>query len=403
MLSSGGQMRISIRLSPTKFWTVVLCALTCIPSLLAGAQSTPAQRAHDNDGDEQVVSELQIGISLTSQSKFQDAIPHLLAAKLQGDRSFAGQFDLALCYVATAQYRTAIEILKGLEDQNPRNANVYSLLAQAYVLTNRIPDAIDALKKSAALAPKNEKLYLLLGDACMERGQYSIGLDVASLGLKNLPDSVGLLYQRGMFLTLLDQFDTGKVDLERAAKIGRGSEIAFLAAAQRASFEGNMAEVVRVSREGSKKYRNAALLTMLGEALIRTGVMPGQPEFAEAVAALEKSVAMLPENPTSRIALGKLYLMESRSQDAIVHLEAARQLDPDNTAVYSNLAKAYRQIGNQDKAQKMLLYLSELNQEQAENIRSAPGERKSSYLGSRLDQPQYSSSKPVSKEPSKQP
>jgi predicted Zn-dependent protease len=398
------RIRLRIRLSPTKYWAVVLCALTCIPAVLAGAQSTrtPVQPPHDADGDVQVVSELQIGISLTSQSKFQEAIPHLLAAKLQGDHSFAGQFDLALCYVATAQYHTAIEILKGLEAQNPRNANVYSLLAQAYVLTNQIPDAIESLKSSAALAPKNEKLYLLVGDACMERGQYAVGLDVANLGLKHLPESVGLLYQRGMFLTLLDQFDTGKLDLERAAKIGRGSEIAFLAAAQKASFEGNMAEVVRVSREGSRKYQNAALLTMLGEALIRSGVMPGQSEFEEAVAALEKSVAMLPENPPSRIALGKLYLMESRSQYAIVQLETARQLDSDNTAVYSNLAKAYRQVGDQAKAQSMLLRLSELNQEQAENIRSAPGERKSSYLGSRSSQSQYSS-KPVSKEPTKQP
>ncbi len=367
----------------------------------AQSNRVPVARPHDGDTT-QGLSELQLGISLTRESKFQEAIPHLLSAKQQGDRSFALDFDLALCYVGTEQFRSAIEILKQLEIQNPKNANVQSLLAQAYVWNNQIPEALEALKNSAALAPKNERLYLLVGDACMERNQFTVGLDVANLGLKSLPDSIGLLYQRGMFLTLLDQFDTGKLDLDRAAKLGKGSEIGYLAAAQKASFEGNMAELVRVSREGTKKHENAALLTMLGEALIRTGVRPGQPEFGEAITALEKSVTIMPDSPTAQIGLGKLYLMDARVQDAIAHLEAARELDPYNTAVYSNLAKAYRQIGNTERAQQMLATLSKLNQDQANAIRSAPGERKSSYLGTRSDQPQHSA-RPEASGPAKNP
>ena len=343
-------------------------------------------------------NETQTGVSLTSQGRFKEAIPHLLAAREQGDLSFAVEFDLALCYVGTAQYDAGIRILKDLEAGHPANANVYSLLAQAYVGSDRIDEAVEALHKSAALAPKNEKLYVLLADACMDREQYSLGLDVANLGLTNVPNSAGLLYQRGMFLTLLDQFDTGKLDLERAADLGRGKEIAFLAAAQKASFEGNMAEVARIAREGVKKYENEALFTMLGEALIRTGVKPGEPEFGEAVAALEKSVALRPDVPNSRIGLGKLYLMNSQVREAIEQLEAARQLDPANTAAYSNLAKAYRRSGDQAKAQEMLAVLSKLNQEQADAIRSAPGERKSSYLGSRSRGSQPPS-QPATREP----
>jgi len=342
---------------------------------------------------------IQTGISLTRQGRFKEAIPYLKTAREQGDHSFALEFDLSLCYVGTEQYGPAVEILSKLSAANPRNANVFSLLAQAYVGSDKIDDAVRALHTAAALSPKNEKLYLLLADACMERSQYSLGLDVANLGLKNLPRSPGLLYQRGMFLTLLDQFDTGKLDLERASELGQGNLVAFLAAAQKASFEGDMTAVARIAREGAKKYESEALLTMLGEALIRSGVKPEQPEFGEAVAALEKAVSIRSDSLPSRLALGKLYLMSSRVQDAIVQLEAARQLDPSNTGVYLQLAKAYRRNGDPAKAQEMLAILSKLNLQQADNIRSAPGERKSSYLSSRPETGRQSGSTRPSGQP----
>jgi len=387
-------------------WRRLRAAALVFASMLSAgvalkAQPTHAVSQHPTQFDSTngaAENELQTGISLTRQGRFNEALPHLLAATQQGDHSFAAEFDLALCYVGTMQYEPGIKILNDLSTRNQENANVYSLLAQAYIGSDQIQDAVKALHKAAVLAPKNEKLYLFIGDACMERGHYSVGLDVVNLGLKNLSDSVGLLYQRGMFLTLLDQFDAGKLDLERAAQLGKGSEIAYLAAAQKATFEGNMAEVIRVTRVGIKNHESAALMTMLGEALIRSGISPGQTEYGEAVAAMEKSVNLRPDDPTSRIALGKLYLMGSRIEDAIASLEAARQLDPTNTAVYSNLAKAYRRRGDPAKAQEMLGMLSRLNQNQADTIRTAPGERKSSYLGSRSEQTQHSS-QPTSRKP----
>lgn len=371
---------------------IVLLGCLCGNAQVSLGAQPRGQSLADHDSMIGQRDELQSGTALARQGKFKEAIPHLLAARGQGQKMFAVQFNLALCYVGTTQYLPAIRILDGLAASNPGNANVFNLLAQAFIGNDQIPEAVNALRKAAALTPKDEKLYLLVADACMEHGLYTVGLDVVNSGLHNLPRSAGLLYQRGMFLALLDQFDSGKLDLELASQIGRGKEIEFLAAAQKATFEGDMREVVRVTREGVKRgFESAALLTMLGDALMREGVSPGQPEFAEAVSAMEKSVALQPDSPASRIALGKLDLMESRIDDAITHLDIARQLDPSNTAVYSNLAKAYRRHGDQAKAQEMLAMLTKLNQKQAEKIRSAPGERKSSYLGSRSEQTQRSS------------
>jgi predicted Zn-dependent protease len=200
------------------------------------------------------------------------------------------------------------------------------------------------------------------------------------LGLKNLPESAKLHFERGMFLTLLDGFDEAKSDFDLARKLAPESDTAYLAGAQEAMFEGNIAGAIRTAREGIRKgHENFMLLTLLGEALLRSGIAPGQKEFEEARDSLERAVARRPSYPTAQLALGKLYLLDNQTGNAVAHFEAARQLNPENPSVYSNLATAYSKQGDVQKAQDALAILAKLNQAQADRIRNAPGDRKASY------------------------
>ena len=150
--------------------------------------------------------------------------------------------------------------------------------------------------------------------------------------------------------------------------------------AQEELLEGNIAEGIRIAREGiSKGIQNPALLVILGKALLRSGIMPGQPEFNEAQSALEKAVVERPNDVGSQIALGQIYLLGGHLDDAIARLEAARKMRPDQPSIYASLAKAYRQKGDSPRAEDAITKLQSLNQAQAERIRSAPGERKMSY------------------------
>src|SRR6185312_7622205 len=162
-----------------------------------------------------------------------------------------------------------------------------------------------ATRRAAGLSPSNEKLYMFVADACMAKQNYALGLQIVDLGLNNLPNSARLHFERAMFLSLLDQFDNAKKDFELARSLAPDSDIAFLAAAQESMFEGNIAEAVRVARDGiSKGHENFMLLTLLGEALLRSGVTQGQPEFEEAQNALERAVAGSPNYPSAQLALG---------------------------------------------------------------------------------------------------
>ena len=321
-------------------------------------------------------SELQIGTQLTRAGRFQDAIPHLLAARGGVSNQFAAEFNLALCYVATRQNAQAIPILIELRGTR-ENAQVENLLAQAYIGTGNSKAALDAVKRAVALTPENEKLYTFVADACTENQNYDLGLEVVDLGLQHLPDSAGLHYQRAMFLSSLDEFDAAKPDFELARKFGADSDIGYLAAAQESLLAGKIEDAVRVAREGiSGGHNDYRLLTILGDGLLRLGATPDQPQFADAKSALIKAVSLRPSYSDAQLALGKLELISHHLDAAISRLQQARSLDPHNPAIYSHLAAAYRERGDSQKAEEMLAVLTQMNREQVEKISSAPGERK---------------------------
>lgn len=346
-------------------------------------QSSPTSTDRaDNYVDQQAETELRTGTALTSHGQFTEAIPHLLAARGRVVNEYAASFNLALCYVATQQPRKAIPLLMDLRNGGHDNAAVENLLAQAYVGDSQNQKALETLQRAAIFTPENEKLYMFVADACMGKQAYAVGMQVVELGLKHLPNSARLHFERGMFLTLTDRFDEARSDFHLAKQLAPDSDISYIAGAEESMFDGNVAEAIRVSREGiSKGHGGFMLLTLLGEALLRSGIAPGQKEFEEAQQALERAVVERPNYPSAQLALGKLYLLGGQTTDAITHLEAARAMNPGNPAVYSNLAAAYRKLGDTKKAEESLSILAKLNEAQAEKIRTAPGETKAGYGG----------------------
>lgn len=331
----------------------------------------------------QAREELEKGTALTRQGRFSEAIPHLLDAEQTIRNEYALEFNLSLCYVGIGDYKKAILILDGLRRHGHADANVENLLAQAYVGNGQDADALAAVERAGSIAPQDEKLFTFVADACADRQDFEFGLKVIDLGLVKFPKSARLHYARATFLSELDQLDRAKTDFAEASKLGQGTEIGYLAASQQDMLRGNIDDAIRVTREGIKQgIQSAVLLETLAKALLRSGVTPGQPEFNEAQSALEKSISEHPNDAGAQIALGQAYLLASRFDDAIAHLELARQMKPGQPSIYASLAKAYQRKGDSQRAAQTLQILETLNQAQAERIRSAPGERKMSYGGS---------------------
>ncbi|HEY1341607.1 MAG TPA: tetratricopeptide repeat protein [Bryobacteraceae bacterium] len=326
-------------------------------------------------------AELREGIALTSRGRFADAIPHFLTARGRVSDSFALDFNLALCYVGTRQFPAAIRVLSDIP-AGPRTAEVKNLLAQAFVGDRQREAAWKAFQDAVALAPKDERLYLLVSQACLDEGFSDLARRVLDTGLRNLPDSARLHFQMGVLYAHDDENTEASREFEAAQRLGPGSEIAYIAAAEQALIAGHIDDVIRTARAGIRAgFNHYLLLTMLGEGLLRSGATPDTPaEFSEAQAALEKAVAARPGYSSSHIALGRVYLALGRAAEAVEQLESARRLDPRNKAVYPPLAAAYQRSGQAAKAKEALAALAALNREDAARIGSADGGR-AGYVG----------------------
>lgn len=362
-----------------RHWAVLAAA-----GLLLGAWSlAPARISGQSKNDEVAAdAQLQIGIELTRSGDFSKAIPHFLAAQGRVTDQFAVDFNLALCYVATGSYKPAIQILGNLARRGSPRADVYNLLAQAFVGNSQPRQAFEAFERSAALKPRSEKLYLLLADACMDRQDYQLGLDVVNRGLQKIPRSARLHYERAVFLSFLNQPGLAMDEFAAAARLAPGSAIAFTAAAQKALLAGEIPQAVQAARRGiGVDPGNHILLTILAEALIRSGAVPGSAEFTGAQAAAEKSVKEQPHDAEAQLTLGQLDVMANRCGEAIAHLEIARRLWPQNPAIYAHLAVAYRGRGETEKAQEMLAILATLNRRQLAQYKTASTAHKPGYTG----------------------
>ena len=321
--------------------------------------STPNAQHASSATDAQ--AELQTGSQLTRQGYLEQAIPHLLAAKHAGLDPYAVGVNLGICYLGTEQYQKAISVLESLEASGRGTAAVENLLSQAYISSGHPKKGFHAFLRSARLAPKNEKLYDFLADACTDRKDYTLGLQIVDHGLTELPDSARLHYEKAVFLAEMGSFGRAKPEFDRAARLAPGSYIGYLAQVQKALYEGNLHAADKTLHQAIQAgHRNYRMLSLLGTVLLHEGAMPGQPQFAEAQKVLEESAREQPDYPSTQIALGKIFLMQGKAKQAVAHLQIGRRLEPDDAAVYVNLANAYEMLGDHVKALAMRRQLGRL-------------------------------------------
>jgi tetratricopeptide (TPR) repeat protein len=374
---------------PRRAGTVLLLAYSCLSSTVIASKANAGQAQGATTRDQSIQdnlssaeAELRTGIELTGRGFFSEAIPHFLSADGHVADEQALRFDLALCYVGTSQFAQAIRTLGLLKASGFDNENVENLLAQAYVGSGQAKEAFESLERAASFSPKNEKLYVFVADACADRQEFDLGLRVVEFGLIHAPKSSRLHYERGYFLVMLEHWDQAQAEFDQAASLAPHTVIAYLAQAQKFKFAGDLTNEIRVAREAAQEgHANFLSLSILGDALIAAGATPGQSEFAEARAALLKALEERPQAAGVQLSLGSLLLMEEQLDFAIQHLEVAKRLAPNNPAVYSRLALAYRKTGNKAAAAAALAALEQLNAQQAEKIRAAPGDRKAINAG----------------------
>jgi tetratricopeptide (TPR) repeat protein len=332
-------------------------------------QTNQQQRAIDllNSLDPKTLSPRQqftLGLALAQHDRYDRAIPFFEAVKTAYPDSYDAAFNLSICYVLTKQYAQAIAILNALSASGHQTAELDNLLAEALEGNNQIQDAINTLREATKLDPQDENNYIDLAALCTNYDAYDLGLQIIEVGLHYHPQSDRLIFQRGVLEALKDHYDLAENDFQTASRLAPDKNLTYVALGVSYMETGHLPEAIKSLRQRNKEKPNdPILLYLLGDALIRSGATPGEPEFAEARSALEKSVKLNPHLAASQVDIAKLYLKENRLEEARDHLEQAKAIDPKDKTAYSQLAVVYRRTGKAEFAGAMLKTLNELNEQ----------------------------------------
>jgi Flp pilus assembly protein TadD len=308
-------------------------------------------------------AQFQLALVLAQHGHFAEATPYFETVQSQFPGSYDVGFNLAVCYVETRQFSKATQLLSTLKSSGHVTAELDNLLAEAYQADNQLQPAIEALREATRLAPDDENNYIDLVSLCIDHDSYDLAMEVLDVGLHYRPESDRLIFQRGILHAMKNQFDLAEQDFQLASRLAPEKNLSYAGLGVTYMQTGNLPEAIHTLGERvAEKPDDATLRYLLGDALIRSGVNPGDAAFDQAKTTLERSVAINSAFAPARVDLAKLYLRENRTGEAVDLLEKARTLDPEDKSVYSQLAVAYRRQGRADLSASALTTLAKLNE-----------------------------------------
>ncbi len=297
----------------------------------------------------------QAGVMLAQLGRYESAARQFEFAQSGYPDPYEVGFNLTLAYLKTQDYKAAIRTAEGLISRGFQKAELYNLLAQAYEKSGGTVEAYNALRKATQIDPRDEDNYLDLIALGIDHANFDLALDIANIGLRNIPNSYRLLLQHGAVLAFKGQLKPAIGDFEAASRLDPQKNLPFFAIVMARMQLDQMYDSIEAVRERIAQHPgDYLLLYALGEVLSRKGAALSSEEGAEAIRALEESVRLDPNFADSRIALGRLYLRRADLGAAIQQFERALELHPEDLSPCYPLAQAYRKKGDSKRSEELL-------------------------------------------------
>ena len=302
----------------------------------------------------------QLGVLYGKQSQWKPAIDALQTAiRLTPDFADA-HVRLGEAYlIGMASAKNATEPLKRALQLQSNHARARRLLGDAYLRQNRIDDAIHHLKQ---LVKDSEARYLL-GLAHFQKEDFTQAIPHFETVIKRESRHAKAYFSLGNCYLRTGKVAEGRAALRTFEKLTREEE--QLASLQRLvhndpqrlqpRYELAELHIKRTEWEFAMAELKACLAIaphdekaseLLGYIYLQ---IEAYPEALEVYGGL---VEAHPESAIYRNSLGIVYMMQKRPRQAIAQFETATRLGTTNPQLYRNLANAYRQVGEQAKAEQ---------------------------------------------------
>ncbi|CAA9383605.1 MAG: hypothetical protein AVDCRST_MAG74-548 [uncultured Pyrinomonadaceae bacterium] len=244
----------------------------------------------------------------------------------------------------------------GLDD-----AKIYLALAEVYEAGGYPENAIPAMRRAIAKEPKNDFYRSRYGLLLVNTKAPAAALIRIEEALKEFPDSAALWFALG-----IAQFDNNKIPeagkaFEKALSID--SKLVPALAYLGAVFveQARYTDAVKIYEQAIGLNGKIALLHyLLGDTLLK------MTDFDDKrIEAALKRAAELDANLTSaHLALGRLYVRQSRWTEAAVFFERAAKLEPSRAETFYQLGRAYARLKRADESRATLERFKQLNDSQ---------------------------------------
>lgn len=216
------------------------------------------------------------------------------------------------CYDKLGKPLKAVEVLLHLRREYPSDPDVLYSAARFY--SDLSTDALLALRRAN---PDSYRFHQMLGEIMEMRGDYTRAEAHLRAALEQNPDTPGLHYELGKIILLAPHDADAR---ERAKK----------------EFEAELA----VSPDSAAAEYQLALL-----ARQRNNAEEAEQRF-------RRAIELNPDSVDALMGLGKILIASGNLQGAIVILEKARSLEPENEAAHYWLANALRRAGRSTEAER---------------------------------------------------
>jgi tetratricopeptide (TPR) repeat protein len=261
-----------------------------------------------------VAARANLGVSLVSLGRFDEAIEQYRAALEQAPGHSDLRLNLALAYYKKGDYSKAADEFSSLHEAEPGNERIATLLGNCYLHLSRDAEAIALLMPFEKANPDNLDLAWALGSALIRSGRTEDGLE----------------------------------RVEKVALQSQSAE-AFLVAAQSYLKLGDPATARR-------RFDAALRLDARLPGLYTVGgmIMEYSNDPEGAADAFQKALEANPNDFEARLRLGALLVEERQLDAAKQQLDRALALDPTSSVARYVLARVERAQGQAEAAAKDL-------------------------------------------------
>lgn len=307
----------------------------------AGARAV-ADALADNPANRALAEQIRAA-SYAGENKMDANIAALERAHNEAPDAVQPLVALVSAYLTQKQPDKASALLQDMLKKFPHNPELLVLSGRVKIAQNKQDQAVQDFKSAIADGPQNPAGYAALSDFYSQQKNYDSAIGVIESGLRQLPGNMNLRLGLASY-----QLQEGN----REAAIAQYETILKDQPAQIVAVNNLASLLTERSSEKSDLDRAAALVEQLKDLKVAQfqdtygWVQYKRGSYQAAAQALEKAAEQMPDLPAVHYHLGLTYKAQGNSEKAMTELNRALQLEPDGTALKSNIRSALGEAGS---------------------------------------------------------